>query len=179
MNAKFLIILCMTLQCAQQIQASLSAQSQASYGAAFQAFDKALNDETGTNNPIQAATYIYNNAGKKSWSEMLKIAKTLNTPEAMAVGMYLSNGNPAVLAIHFPGADITKQGENISFDKLQNALTATPNPSTTPPVQTAQAAVVTASPNATDLAAAKLKSQIEAAKIVYNQYAPGTYTVTA
>lgn len=38
---------------------------------------------------------------------------------------------------------------------------------------------ITPTTTATDTAAAALKTQIEAAKLVYNQYKPGTYTVTA
>jgi|GEM_PF-3535163 len=47
---------------------------------------------------------VYNNRGTMSWANAKDIAGELNTPEANAVGLYMSNGNPASLRRKFPNA---------------------------------------------------------------------------
>jgi hypothetical protein len=48
---------------------------------------------------------VYNERGSFSWTKALSIAKENgNTPELLAVGMYVSTGNPGILTHKFPGA---------------------------------------------------------------------------
>ncbi len=59
---------------------------------------------------------VYNNRGSLSWAAAQKIAKQLGTAEAMSIGLYESNGNPAVVANKFPGA----QPANVVVAQLQS-----------------------------------------------------------
>lgn len=52
--------------------------------------------------------------GSLAWSTALAEAKKIGTPEALAVGMYMADGNPAVLVNKFKGA--------ASSEDLQKAL---------------------------------------------------------
>jgi hypothetical protein len=186
---KFFMIAYIAFQSTQYSNAS----SQTAYNAAFQAFNAALNKGAATT-IAQVADFISNNRGAFNWTETQKIALKLNSPQAMAVGMYLSSGNPATLFSHFANADVIKQGKSVSFSNLLAALTAakldttpiaalstTPGttPSTTPgttPSTTPGTTGGTTTPSTTpqpspiDTAAATLKTQIESAKKTYNSY---------
>jgi len=91
-----------------QLSASLFADA---WVAAFQGF-------ANISDPVAAATYVYNNRGSKSFGENQKTAKSLNnTPEALAVGLYMSTGILSSIAGKFKGA--------ASLSDLDMALKAT------------------------------------------------------
>ncbi len=134
MNKKYMLLYALIVHATQLLTASVD---QAAYNKAFQVF-------AGKNATTyaQAATWIYNNRGSFNATasnssvglgSMLSIAQAAplsSSPQAMAVGLYLSSGNPKGIAHNFPNAD--------SNTNLQAALTAaasytTPYPSTTTP----------------------------------------------
>ena len=161
-----------------QFTAYLNASSQAAYESAFKAFYSAISKTTGT--VAQAASFIFNNRGDFPTASNQSIAKTLNTPQAMAVGLYMSEGNPSSLTGRFPNADVTKSGSSVLFTNLESALTSamsgaqaapvsTPivTPTVTPPTVTP---TVTTEPTATDVAATTLRAQLDSGVAIYNTY---------
>ncbi len=201
---KFLIVTCFTLQLTGFLHAS-----QAAYNAAFQTFaanTKINPDYNSSYTLAQCAKFVSGNAGSDaiSWSTASKIAKAspLNSsPQAMAVALYLSTGNPSTIINHFTNPDVIQSGSSVSFSNLMAALAAAQSTATQTTTQTtttpvaAPVEVVTPAPtpivstpapvidnnpvtptkdnstqSATDLAAAALKTEIDASVATYNSY---------
>ncbi len=61
---------------------------------------------------------VTNNRGSMSWTDSAKIAHQSGTPQALAVGLFMTNGNPSVLASRFKGsaplADLLNALQNMS-----------------------------------------------------------------
>lgn len=116
---KLLIVAVLTLQMTGFLHAS-----QAAYNTAFLAFanDKSINPSGGAYELTQAAQFIQNARKSKSWTITQDVAQKLKTPQAMAVGFYLSSGTTSSLTNKFPGAD--------SQNNLMSALTAAQNSGT-------------------------------------------------
>jgi len=68
------------------------------YSQAFQTFSH-LSDLS------DAATAIFNHRNSMPWTSALQVAQQIGTPEAFAVGLYVSRGNPNVVEKKFPKAD--------------------------------------------------------------------------
>jgi len=94
-SKKMILVAGFVLQLSAALQASFNA---ANYTQAFLAF-------AGGTDPVAAANAIYNNRGTMSWVACQQLAQQIGTPEALAVGLYMSQGNQNVLVNKFGGAD--------------------------------------------------------------------------
>lgn len=178
---KFLILACMSLQITGYLHAS-----QAAYEAAFVALDAALNP-TPSSTISGAATFIEGMGNNKKWSELQNAAKSLQTPEAQTVRLYLADGTTASLASKFPGALYNVASK--SFTSLSSAIaagktnftsvptttvTVDPNANTAPAPIAAPAwfAVGSTPPNTSEIQAkaTELKNSINNATATYNTY---------
>ena len=147
---KFIVLSCMTFILTGFIDAN-----QAAYNAAFIAFaqDPSINRAGGISTLAQAVNFIANDAGVETYTLAQSVANKLNTPQAMAVGLYISSGNPITLKTKFPNADVVTEGTTVSFSNLQAALTAAMNgtggsststtPATTPSTGTTNSTTTT------------------------------------
>ena len=166
----------------------------ASYNGNLSNWQTAFLAFAGGSDPVAAANYVNTNKGSDSASSAYKTISNqgLTTNEANATALWMcSPATSKLLKSSFTFSDVTNalnaaSGASAPISTpavvqpvvpAQTAVVVQPAVVTTAPVT--PAVVVAPQPSATDSAAVTLKAQIEAAKLVYNQYAPGTYTVTA
>ena len=146
---KILIILFFT----SQFTTTIINANQAAWNQAFLTFGG------GTQDLAKAANYISLNDGSGSWSSNQTTAKEIgNTPEALAVGMYMSKGKSRDLKNKFTG--YAPEAD------LLVALEAAKTGGAGGTVDT----VDTEDQQAKDDAAAALKKEIESAEVTYNSY---------
>ena len=146
---KILIILFFT----SQFTTTIINANQAAWNQAFLTFGG------GTQDLAKAANYISLNDGSGSWSSNQTTAKEIgNTPEALAVGMYMSKGKSRDLKNKFTG--YAPEAD------LLVALEAAKTGGAGGTVDT----VDTEDQQAKDDAAAALKLEIESATVTYNSY---------
>ncbi len=128
---KLFIITSITLQ----VSSLMHAYSQDAYNAAFHAFDARFNPNYSSSNTYQqSAQYVSSHSNSvANYQDTQKVANALNTPEASAVGLFMTKGVVTANAPKFPGAD-GLVGSTPSFTNLHAAVTAAPNtmPTTTP-----------------------------------------------
>ena len=183
---KFLIVSCVMFQFSTLMYAGSQSisDSQSAYNAAFKAFDP----HGSTDTIAQSAAYVSNNQsslpiGKAtiSGTALYYAAQAGNTPQALAVAQQMAQGgNTSANAGKFKNAD-TKSNFEIALNVVQNGATPAPAPAPTPaPTPNPSTPVVTpaAAPTANQTNGNALQQQIEAAKALFNQYVPGTYTAT-
>ena len=142
---KFLILSCIALQLSTIMYAD-----QAAWNEAFNAF--------GGINSITMNSH--------SFTSVYNTANGLKTPEALAVGAYLSNSNKTLFKTTFTSTDVVN-ALNVAKG-VAPAVTPVVAPVVTTPVVTPVVTPVT--PTTTDTAATALKSQINASIGVLNSY---------
>jgi len=160
MNIKNIIIASyITLQLSTWIYAD-----QAAWDAAFKKF-------SGKTNLKEAAEYIETSGGSLNLNKTKALAAELGkTPEALQVGLYMTDGNPNTLAAQFKGAAQKNDLINAINIAKNNADSST-NSAHSEPQPQQQQQNGSNQVNSTKTAAATLKTQIEASISLYNEAA--------